>query len=67
MSFAEIHRALWRKERIVTFKSLTSSKTHKVNCTITWLWQTTSDKIIVFDIDNQKTMDIEVSSVQSIA
>jgi hypothetical protein len=34
MSFAEVHRALWKKEKLVTFKSLTSNKTHTIKCTI---------------------------------
>jgi len=66
MSFAEVHRALWKKEKLVTFKSLTSNKTHTIKCTIKKAFQSTSDKIIVIDVDNNKTIDIEVSTIQRI-
>ena len=66
MTFPEINRALWKKERVVTYKSLTSNKTHSVKCTITKNFQSTSDKIIVWDVDNNKSVDIEVSTVQRI-
>jgi DNA-binding IscR family transcriptional regulator len=66
MSFEEIHRALWQKEKLVTFKSLTSNKTHTVKCTIKKAFQSTSDKIVVIDVDNNKSIDIEVKTVQRI-
>jgi hypothetical protein len=67
MSFAEVHRQLWRQDRIVTYKSLTSSKTHKVRCTLKGNFiQRTSDKIILWDLDNKKTIDIEVNTITNI-
>ncbi len=67
MSFAEVHRQLWRQERIVTYKSLTSSKTHKVRCTINVTFmQSTSDKILLWDLDSKKTIDIEVNTITNI-
>lgn len=67
MSFADAHRQLWRQEKIVTYKSLTSSKTHKVRCTINMdFLQRTSDKILLWDLDNNKTIDVEVNTIQNI-
>lgn len=66
MNFSEVHRQLWLQKRIVTYKSLTSSKTHKVQCTINTRFQSTSDKIVVWDIKNNKSIDIEVNTIKNI-
>jgi hypothetical protein len=66
MTFNEIHEHLYRQHKVVEFKSLTSTKTHSVYCTINKRIQSTSDKIVVWDIRADAYMDIEVSSVLTV-
>lgn len=66
MKFEEVQNALLGKEMIVQYKSLTSDKVHQKECTITRKNQRESDKILVWNITDQKFNDIEVSTIVSI-
>jgi hypothetical protein len=67
MTFNDIHTQLLNENRMVTFASLTSDKTHTMLCTIPKNFQSNSDKVVVWDINNKAWADIEVSSIMSIA
>ena len=63
MTFNDAKKELLYQKKTVTFKSLTSDKTHSLYCTIKKDFQKDSHKILVSD---DTTHDIEVSSILSI-
>ena len=67
MTFNELKRLLLYTERTIEYKSLTSDKTHTLKCTIKRDFQKDSSKILVWDIVNECTVDIEVSTVMSVS
>jgi len=66
MTFNDVKKELLYQKKTVTFKSLTSDKTHSLYCTIKRDFQKDSHKIVVSDILDDTTHDIEVSSILSI-
>ena len=63
MKFNDIQQKLLNQEKIVTYKSISSEKIHQKKCTIPRKFQRESDKIVVWDISDQKWIDIEVSTI----
>jgi hypothetical protein len=66
MTFNDVKKELLYQKKTVTFKSLTSDKTHSLYCTIKKDFQKDSHKIVVWDILEDGFHDIEVSSILSI-
>ena len=66
MTFNDAKKELLYQKKTVTFKSLTSDKTHSLYCTIKRDFQRDSSKIVVWDILEDGFHDIEVSSILSI-
>ncbi len=66
MNFNSVQNSLLNKEMIVEYKSLTSDKVHKIKCTISKKNQRESDKILVWNLDDNKFNDIEISSILNI-
>jgi len=66
MTFNDAKKELLYQKKTVTFKSLTSDKTHSLYCTIKKDFQKDSHKIVVWDILEDGFHDIEVSSILSI-
>lgn len=66
MTFHEAKALLLNQEKTVKFKSLTSDKIHEVFCTVNRDFQNGSDKIIVWNITEDRWNDIEVTSIMSI-
>lgn len=67
MTFNDIHSQLFLQHRQVTFNSLiTKNKQHTVFCTIPKDFQKNSDKILVYDLQKETYIDIEVSTVTDI-
>ncbi len=66
MNFEYVQDALFEKEMIVEYESLTSSKTHKKKCTVEKKNQQESDKILVWNLTDNKFSDIEISTIVSI-
>jgi|TARA_B110000483_G_C18085515_1_gene499805 hypothetical protein len=66
MTFNDIQSNLFEQERYVTYKSLTSDKTHKVLCTIPRKFQRDSDKVLLWSLDEDKWIDVEVTTVVDI-
>lgn len=67
MNFEYVQDALFEKEMIVEYESLTSSKTHKKKCTVEKKNQQESDKILVWNLTDNKFSDIEISTIVSIS
>jgi|GEM_PF-3711401 hypothetical protein len=66
MKFEYVQDALFEKEMIVEYESLTSSKIHKKKCTVEKKNQQESDKILVWNLTDNKFSDIEISTIVSI-
>jgi len=66
MNFEYVQDALFEKEMIVEYESLTSSKIHKKKCTVEKKNQQESDKILVWNLTDNKFSDIEISTIVSI-
>ena len=65
MKFEYVQDALFEKEMIVEYESLTSSKIHKKKCTVEKKNQQESDKILVWNLTDNKFSDIEISTIVS--
>ena len=67
MTFSDIHSQLFLQQRQVTYNSLlTKNKQHTVFCTIPKDIQNESDKILVYDLEKETYIDIEVSTITDI-
>ena len=66
MKFEYVQDAFFEKEMIVEYESLTSSKIHKKKCTVEKKNQQESDKILVWNLTDNKFSDIEISTIVSI-
>jgi len=68
MSFAELHKELSYKNKLITYKSLTSSNTYSVCCTLPKhiKKQIDGNKIVVWDVDNNKSLDIEINTIERV-
>ena len=66
MNFNSVQNSLLNKEMIVEYKSLTSDKVHEIKCTINKKNQRESDKIMVWNLDDNKFNDIEISTILNI-
>ena len=68
MTFSEVYKELSWKQKLITYKSLTSDNTHSVCCTLPKhiRKQAVGNKIVVWDVDNNRSIDIEVNTVQRI-
>lgn len=65
-NFSDVQKALCEKEMMVEYDSLTSDNTHKKLCTIPKKIQRESDKILVWNVEDEKFIDIEVSTIKKI-
>lgn len=63
MNFEYVQNALFEKEMIVEYESLTSSKIHKKKCTVEKKNQQESDKILVWNLTDNKFSDIEICTI----
>ena len=63
MKFEDVQKALLNKEMIVEYESLTSNKIHKKKCTVEKKNQQESDKILVWNLTDNKFSDIEISTI----
>ena len=66
MNFKDAQKILTHNECRVTFKSLTSDKTHTDLYTIPREFQSDSDKILVWNIGLERWEDIQVDTILSI-
>ena len=68
MTFSEVYKELSWKQKLITYKSLTSDNTYSVCCTLPKhiKKQALGNKIVVWDVDNNRSLDIEVNTVQRI-
>ena len=66
MTFTDVHKTLFQTECIVEYQSLTSSKIHKLLCTLKKKIQSQGDKIVVWDIKTNTYHDIEINTIISI-
>ena len=68
MSFAEVYKHLLQKRKKVTYRSLISNNTYSVHCMLPphIKKQAVSDKIVVWDIDKNKSMDIEINTIERV-
>ncbi len=68
MSFSEVYKHLLQKRKKVTYRSLTSSNTYSVCCTLPphIKRQIASNKIVVWDVDKNKSLDIEIDTIEKI-
>ncbi len=65
--FDEVQKLLFEQERTVIYKSLTSDKEHSRFVTIPRKFQKDSDKIIVWDINQESWHDIQIDTIISIS
>ena len=68
MTFSEVYKELSWKQKLITYKSLTSDNTYSVCCTLPKhiKKQALGNKIVVWDVENNKSIDIEVNTVEKI-
>ncbi len=66
MTFEQIQSELLHSYKTVFYKSLTSDKTHSVYVTIPKKFQSRSDKVIMWEVNKERWIDIEVSTIQLI-
>ena len=68
MSFAEVYKHLSQKQKKVTYRSLTSSNTYSVCCTLPKhiKKQAVGNKIVVWDVDKNKSLDIEIDTIEKV-
>lgn len=66
-TFIEAKRLLLKQKRVVTFQSLTSDKIHEVYCTVNRDFQSGSDKIIVWNITDDRWNDIDIDTIINIS
>jgi len=68
MTFSEVYKELSWKQKLITYKSLTSDNTYSVCCTLPKhiKKQALGNKIVVWDVKNNKSIDIEVNTVERI-
>jgi uncharacterized membrane protein YdbT with pleckstrin-like domain len=66
MTFKEAQSLMWKRNCLVEFQSLTSSKTHTGMYTVKEKWQSDADKLLVWHVPTETFHDIEVSTIISI-
>lgn len=65
-NFEQARKLLHENKCQVTFKSLTSNKTHKEVYTVPKLIQSQGDKILVLNVKSNKWEDVEINTIQDI-
>ena len=66
MTFNDIQSTLFEQEKYVTFTSRTSDKIRKVRCTIPRKFQSNSDRVLMWSLEEDKWIDVEVETVVEI-
>tara|TARA_B100000287_G_C20316763_1_gene656117 strand:+ start:361 stop:564 length:204 start_codon:yes stop_codon:yes gene_type:complete len=66
MTFKEVQQKLAHSECLVTFQSLKSNKQYTRLYTIPRVFQKDSDKILVWDVADERWEDIQVDTILAI-
>ena len=66
LNFKDVFQSLFQKERRITYQSLTSNKKHSRIVTIPRKFQSYGDKIVVWDVELDTWLVIQIDTIISI-